>query len=292
MLSYMRKKLRPLLQVESNIINTNVAGVLDMFGRAEKFLLPQDGLLFEDTDASHFAKFFRLPFPTIVLEYKGTTGLYGQKPRDNYEAVNVVMLAKEGRLESIKDRMVPGEQADGAIICVAYSQQADPKKWLLMPSAVFVRYGTELQQYAADLDNVAVGLLYPGIVEPEDERDFTICTNAVIKESLALFHFCSALNCSNVTYDKIAAPKFINAKRKAKGELPLYEYKILTVDTRARHVDTGEALPTGRKHASPRQHIRRGHIRHYKSGKNVWVQQMTVGDPAKGRIDKDYVVRR
>jgi hypothetical protein len=145
-------------------------------------------------------------------------------------------------------------------------------------------------------DNIQIGELYPwqelrtSRTMEEEMRGFELCTHAVMRESLSLFHFCSAVNCSNVTHETVKAPKFINAKRKAKGEPPLYEYRILTVDVRPRHETTGE--PTGRHHASPRQHIRRGHIRHYKSGKNVWVQQMMVGDPARGRVDKDYEIRK
>jgi len=295
MLMNLRKRFRRVLDLPSDAVNGTIGDVLNSFGRAEKFLLPQDGLLFDDTDAKHFVKFFKLPFPAVVLEYEGTTGNYRRKPRDNYEAVKVILLAMEANLQSRQSRMDLNyddkKEKDGAIVCVAYSQEANPKEWLLIPATIYIPYGSQAQEFAADINKIIVGVLYPLMDIDEDAQDFATCTSAVIKESLSLFHFCSALNCSNVTYDTVKAPKFINSKRKAKGELPLYEYKILTVDTRARHVDTGEVLSTGRKHASPRQHIRRGHIRHYKSGKNVWIQQMTVGDPAKGRIDKDYKVK-
>lgn len=290
MLMYLRKKLRPILDAPSAAIAGTVGDVLGEFGKAEKFMLPQDGLLFDDTNASHFARFFKLPFKSVVLEYDGTTGRYGVAPRNAYESVKVVLLAYEGHLGSFKERATDG--ADGVIVCVGYSQQANPGLWFLMPATIFIPYGSQASEFAANIDRTIVGVLYPGIVDDADSSDFGICARAVIKEALALFHFCSAVNCSNVTYDTIKAPKFINSKRKTKDELPLYEYKILTVDVRPRHADTGDVLPTGRKHASPRQHLRRGHIRHYKSGKNVWIQQMTVGDPAKGRIDKDYVIRR
>ena len=293
MLMYLRKKLRRILDVQSDAAGCTVGEVLDLFGRSEKFMLPQDGLLFDDTNPSHFVRFFRLPFPSIVLEYDATTGKYGAPPKNNEEAVKVVLLATEATAEG---GVIPAETV-GATVVIAYSQQSHPGQWFLMPSAVFIPYGSQAQEFAADIKKIAVAELYPWRdilrydLRSEDENEFKLCTYAVIQEALALFHFCSALNCSNVTYDTIKAPKFINSKRKAKGELPLYEYKILTVDTRARHADTGDVLSTGRKHASPRQHIRRGHIRHYKSGKNVWIQQMTVGDPGKGRIDKDYKLK-
>jgi hypothetical protein len=45
----------------------------------------------------------------------------------------------------------------------------------------------------------------------------------------------------------------------------------------------------GERH-SPREHMRRGHYRTYRSGKRIWVEGMTVNRGKGGRIDKDYVI--
>ena len=68
-----------------------------------------------------------------------------------------------------------------------------------------------------------------------------------------------------------------------KGIPPLYTYHTLVLKPR---VEPGP--PLGGTHASPRAHLRRGHFRHYKSGKVVWVEAHAVGDKKLGLVHKDY----
>ena len=79
----------------------------------------------------------------------------------------------------------------------------------------------------------------------------------------------------------------VNEKRMRKGKRPLVEFKLITIDGKKK--DTLPSIPVG-THASPRQHWRRGHYRHYKSGKVVFVDPMLVGDEKNGKIIKDYAV--
>jgi len=79
----------------------------------------------------------------------------------------------------------------------------------------------------------------------------------------------------------------VNARRVGKGKLPLFETKVLMVDMDAPS-PRGESQ--GGHHRSPRQHLRRGHIRRYASGKQVWVQAHVVGDAKKGTVSKTYVM--
>jgi hypothetical protein len=44
----------------------------------------------------------------------------------------------------------------------------------------------------------------------------------------------------------------------------------------------------GGKHASPIEHVRMGHERKYKTGKKVWIDDITVNKGMGGRIEKDY----
>ena len=68
-----------------------------------------------------------------------------------------------------------------------------------------------------------------------------------------------------------------------KGVPPIYTYHTLVLKPR---VEPGP--PLGGTHASPRAHLRRGHFRHYKSGKVVWVEAHAVGDKKLGIVHKDY----
>lgn len=104
----------------------------------------------------------------------------------------------------------------------------------------------------------------------------------------AVAEFCEALSCKNITTDnhQDASPK--NAKRIKDGKLPIYETKMLVVDTKANVSINGEYQ--GGTHSSPRQHLRRGHIRRHPSAGNIWVQSCVVGDPTKGTINKQYSI--
>ena len=108
----------------------------------------------------------------------------------------------------------------------------------------------------------------------------TIVALDVIIKSIAV------LNCSNVIVIDSTENKLINRKRLKKGKLPLFTYKTL-------HIDTGERVENkGGKgsHASPRVHLRRGHIRKITDGRTVWVQSCVVGNKKMGIVHKDYSV--
>jgi hypothetical protein len=78
-----------------------------------------------------------------------------------------------------------------------------------------------------------------------------------------------------------------NKKRINKNKKPLIEFKLITID--GKKPDPIKAPPAG-THASPKQHWRRGHWRHYASGKTVFIDPMLVGDEKNGKIVKDYAV--
>lgn len=74
----------------------------------------------------------------------------------------------------------------------------------------------------------------------------------------------------------------VNAKRTNQGKPPLYDYHCLTVTTNRQSSAKGQGTGT---HASPRQHLRRGHIRRLPD-KKVWVNSCVVG--SYGKICEDY----
>lgn len=97
----------------------------------------------------------------------------------------------------------------------------------------------------------------------------------------------AVMNCSNVKIIESQEKKLINKRRKANGKLPLFTFKTLHIDTGEQEKQKGEKKGT---HASPRIHLRRGHIRTLANGKTVWVQPCVVGDKTKGIVHKNYSV--
>ena len=134
--------------------------------------------------------------------------------------------------------------------------------------------------YNKALDDIYDAMVIASQKEAEEIK------SALLQSSACIFELLEALSCRNVeqtTIQKYDAA--LNARRVNKGKLPLYEERILTIKVNAKQ---GIGTRTG-THESPRQHLRRGHIRRLESG-NIWVNACVVGSSEKGVIKKSYNV--
>ncbi len=100
---------------------------------------------------------------------------------------------------------------------------------------------------------------------------------------------CIALSLKGVTQHVQPAPKMLNKKRKKKGKPLLHEYRTVVIYTPQTKKVQGESQ--GTKHASPRFHYRRGHLRQYKPGKWAAIPPMYIGNPNLGTIEKTYEIK-
>ena len=78
---------------------------------------------------------------------------------------------------------------------------------------------------------------------------------------------------------------FLNKKRIKKGKRPFFEWTTVAVKPRI------ASEPQGGTHASPKPHMRRGHIRRLKSGKIITIKSMLINKhkmPDEGFIFHDY----
>ncbi len=141
------------------------------------------------------------------------------------------------------------------------------------PTGVYFRIN--LDENAATYNNT-----YKDEIKDQCARD---CIHQDVSH---FFHAIEVLNCSNVVYLDIA-PSRLKQGRIKKGKTPLFTYKTLHIKTGMRDEQKNHA---GGTHASPRVHLRRGHIRTLASGKTTWVQPCVVGDKSKGIVHKDYSV--
>lgn len=94
-----------------------------------------------------------------------------------------------------------------------------------------------------------------------------------IDEMRAAYEFLAAINCANVDTSELPPPRMLNEKRAKKGKTLFYPYKVLNLNA---HAGDGDGMGT---HASPRTHLRRGHIRRLgeKFGNKVlWINATTV----------------
>ena len=112
-------------------------------------------------------------------------------------------------------------------------------------------------------------------------------------ESNAIIHLCAMLNCDNISTTTVRQKQPMVFKNKKKSHKPkksaFYEYKVLNLDLPKMEKTAGTNLSiVGR--TSPKTHLRRGHIRHYKPGKTTWVNAAVINPNAVGKLDKDYKV--
>lgn len=158
------------------------------------------------------------------------------------------------------------EQPDGSVQIIA-AQRRSSKEWLTVAPTKVTR-------------NEDGGFHYERIGFDEGASVFVRLMHA---SALNLFYI---LGCSNVDTADNPAPSALNKKRAKARKYPVLEYKTLVLKIDAQRT-SGKA--GGGTHASPRVHLRRGHVRRLESGQRVWVQACVVGS-THGMVLKDYRV--
>lgn len=214
---------------------------------AQKFQLPEGGILFEDPSlrAIDESMELHLPYPQIALEYP-----------------------KRGFAEIVFAEEV------GECIRLRCANRSGGSWWV---TGIF-----ELPR-AGYLDRSVSGYMgFPGIAMFDVETQETLAMDDNYTCARVLLSFLNALACSNVHTLRVAP-----AKPKAKTALPFDAYHLLTVDLAA-CASGGLGLGT---HRSPREHLRRGHIRRLQSGARIWVNAAVVNAGVGGQITKDYRFR-
>lgn len=116
------------------------------------------------------------------------------------------------------------------------------------------------------------------IVSPtHDDHDI-----AFASEVCVLLNMLNVLQCKNVHIERSDQRK----PGKVKSAFPFDSYHILTIDQRS-------SLPIGRHspHRSPREHLRRGHIRTLSDARRIWVNATVVASGrGSGTVTKDYAI--
>lgn len=106
----------------------------------------------------------------------------------------------------------------------------------------------------------------------------------------AVLELIEALSCSNVKTSPLSVRK-VNKSSKKKGTVsPFDTYHILTVTGREGCTEDSEGTESTDK--SRREHLRRGHIRRYKTGLKIWIQSCIISAGVGGVVTKDYVMKK
>ena len=264
---------------------------------APKFMLPEDGNIL-NTGLKGVPVEFKLPFPTIVLEYnewnniESTEYFANQKinartTKDDKLLQKTLVLATqlEGKIELRHVAFIKGKtEADDVLQTPGFTA--------LMPCT----WDGDLPGFIKRMENPKEALeINPTKLEGDAKKlkeqfgsEFNMVVKAIYLKSMgAVLALIEALSCKNVSHESLPIRK-LNKSASKRGVLPFDEYRVLTVNS-----SKGKGEPTGTtgERHGPREHLRRGHIRTYASGLKIWVQSTVVNAGVGQILNKDYQIK-
>lgn len=230
---------------------------IDLADTSQKFIMPNGGLIIEDKQfrALKDAR-LRLPYKFTALEYQRCDG----------HVIN-------GETRSGKS-IVFARERDDTIIVSSVAWFDDAGMWAPMPEIAIPCWDYWGEGTTEDGWQTFTFYMSDSRFPASDYQD----------EMCVLLSFLNALACSNVTVDRLNS-----VKRKLKPAIPFDEYHILTVDCPKRGLSSRGGLSGESR--SPREHLRRGHIRRLEDGRKLWVNATVVNPGVGGKITKAYSVR-
>lgn len=241
--------------------------IADLIQQGTKFLLPGNGIILDDKYLRGINETIRLslPYPIIVLEFP--------------DAWN-----------DLSKTIITAVQEETEILMYVTVFNMKQEKWGTMSPVRFNR-----DAYIERNDKGQPDLLYSFHDSVPDELKIN---HEVYHPYIAVFlQFLNAMSCKNVSAERSPPSKVKNQIRK--NPIPYDEYKILTTFVTQRDQTTGgsgnsngSGERTGAIHASPREHLRRGHIVRMGNGKGVYWRNATIVMAGNGgRIEKAYLVK-
>lgn len=296
--------------------------------RAVHFVMPDNGRILDDDLKGIMGQEIKLPFPNITVEYYVDENeiLINSVPEADVYCPRRIILAMEKTPEEwARLFKVPRvyESTEGANQILIMAANQFRMGWCVLPCGWMMSsadWGRATQPYEdfkpydiTPLDGVvdrstknvkifgkALPLFSDFAAEMTkrngEQKALQLMTHDISIEVSAFLEFMEALSCSNVgigTLQEAAKPS-VNAKRVRDGKIPIYETKTLVIKAPG---GKGVAVPSSSQTAasrnSPREHLRRGHIRIYPSGQRVWINNTVVNaGNASGRVDKTYKIIR
>lgn len=261
-----------------------VRGILAESDKSKKFILPKTGRIF-DTTLRALPDVIRLPFPSIVVEYEAGESV----------GVSEQVFGKENTIQAPKRIAYAQEFGDGWIDVVVIAGTRDGA-WMLLPYFASVKRFNEGGECQLDQDissktnakpvNGVYSVMHKlGEVANHIDQWELRARVDTLDEVNAVLALVEALSCINVSIDPLPARK-ANKSSAKRGAIPFDEYHVLTLKPQS-DFKRGVAHVSGR---SPREHLRRGHIRRIANGCRVWVNACVVNAGAAGKITTDYKV--
>ena len=209
---------------------------------------------------------FRLPYPITILEYEHPNCAVSEHGMIDFNAV--IVCAIENRLNN-------------TIVVTSMYRTTFQNTRMWVPT----NFGGILHSNG-DLEVFATTTTGDKWLQRTDlPRESRTGLKDIKIEALSVIRLMAALSCSNIQTAEIPAPDRLNLKRTRSGKQPFFSYRVLLIGEPSSH-----GKPAGGSHASPRVHLRRGHIRRLPN-KRIWVNSSIVGNKALGLVEKSYLFR-
>jgi hypothetical protein len=282
---------------------------------AVHFALPDGGKILDDNKKGIKGEKIRLPFKKMTVEYyvpqRSDEEYKGEGTHKSSKRLIVAreLTQKEIEYEFEGFRYSLKDPDDVYIVLTAASYIDQENMWTpevfgwIMPSNWDDFEDTRALDVRSPNDKAYVGLngipinmcknLLARTMKNEIDKTqgYKEAIRDIGAEILAVLELCEALSCSNIKHEVMEHyDAKMNQRRINDGKVPLYETRTLWLDAPSTIVYGGnEGL--GGTHRSPRQHLRRGHIRRLQTGKKVWVNSAVVGARNGGVICSTYAIR-
>lgn len=255
-----------------------------------KFISPINGRILDD-DLKGIPDELNLPYPITIIEFLREPSEIELEYRINNNGdlmTKVIAIAKQKEKGVIE------------VTSVRYSDNL--KEWVITPFIAILgtaKYDTNIYN-ETDISNVYIN--NNGYMLTSEYRwlaDKVLSDNAagisvedmpksqLHNAIIGVLELIEMLTCSNVEVVDVPVSKVRRSLSK-KGKLPFDEYKILTIKQRNNNSNKKDPIGT---HRSPREHLRRGHIRTYENGLKIFVSSCVINAGVGGKITKDYVIK-
>lgn len=264
---------------------------------APKFMLPDDGIIL-DTGLKGVPAEFKLPFPVVVLEYDdwvehesveyfANRKIPARTVKDGELLQKTLVIAREvgNKIELRVVSLIKGQTEQQDIL-------QTPGFTVFMPCT----WDGDLTSFIKTMDD-SEAVIEVNLEKLEEdakalrdkfESHFNVAAKVVYLKAMgAVLALIEALSCKNVGHEALPVRK-LNKSAAKRGVLPFDEYRVLTINSSK---DKGELAGVGGDRHSPREHLRRGHIRTYASGLKVWVQSTVVNAGVGQVLNKDYKIK-
>lgn len=273
---YLEHSFIPALEMKGKNKESDVfRKILSRAKVSQKFILPNSGKIFDD-GLRGLPEVLKLPFDNIVIEYS-CYGLCG------------VVEAVYGNDTGVKvpKRIIYAEQDEDEIVLFSIIG-TQYGTWAFQPWGCVITQNanSEILRTNEDADGKPIEGLYTyvfnigSLAEQAGGNDWeTHAYYDMSDERGAVLELIEALSCCNVSHEHLPARKMSKNAIK-KGAIPFDSYRVLTIGK----INNSKEFKGDSIGRSPREHLRRGHIRRVSDGRKIWVNSCVVNAGVGGKV--------